>query len=100
MVDGFFSKGADDQDADFEDVAQLDPATGEGIDNVDVSDIQRMINRSGESAASPGLDQFGQAMLDGLQLEDQANGDMEPQEGVQGQQLFDDSSYLLDGFEQ
>mmetsp|Transcript_16056 Transcript_16056/g.24919 ORF Transcript_16056/g.24919 Transcript_16056/m.24919 type:complete len:112 (-) Transcript_16056:12-347(-) len=40
----------------------------EGIDNVDVSDIQKMINNSGESPLeshpSPGLEQFNREMQD------------------------------------
>ncbi len=48
----------------------------EGIDNVDVSDIQKMINNSGESPIesnpSPGLEQFNREMQD-LENEDKLN---------------------------
>ena len=55
---------------------------GAGIENVDVSDIQKMINRSGESA-SPGLDQLDQDMLDGLHLD----GD-----------VLDDAGHVMAGY--
>lgn len=43
------------------------------MDNVDVSAIQMMINKSAEdSSPSPGLERFGQDMLDNMNF---ANGD-------------------------
>jgi len=70
MIDGLFAQNrAEGGQADgvlHEPGAAASP--GAGIENVDVSDIQKMINRSGESA-SPGLDQLDQDMLDGLHLD-------------------------------
>jgi hypothetical protein len=67
MVDGFFSKN-DPAGLGHED-------SGDGmIDGVDVSEIQRMINKSGGSDGSPGLDRFNREMnalngLDGNQID-------------------------------
>lgn len=70
MIDGLFAQNR--AEAGQEDGVIHEPGAaaspGAGIENVDVSDIQKMINRSGESA-SPGLDQLDQDMLDGLHLD-------------------------------
>lgn len=70
MIDGLFAQnraeGGQVDGVIHEPGAAASP--GAGIENVDVSDIQKMINRSGESA-SPGLDQLDQDMLDGLHLD-------------------------------
>jgi len=79
MIDGLFAQnGVDDSQPDgviHEPGAAASP--GAGIENVDVSDIQKMINRSGESA-SPGLDQLDQDMLDGLHLDGDVLDDAGP----------------------
>lgn len=54
MVDGFFSKGHEGEDPM---IGHADSGDGM-IDGVNVSEIQRMINKSGESDGSPGLDRF------------------------------------------
>ena len=79
MIDGLFAQNrADGSQPDgviHEPGAAASP--GAGIENVDVSDIQKMINRSGESA-SPGLDQLDQDMLDGLHLDGDVLDDAGP----------------------
>ena len=68
MIDGLFAGNGGSggiNEVIHEPGAAASPGTGIENENFDVSDIQKMINRSGESA-SPELDQLDQDMLDGL----------------------------------
>ena len=62
----------------------------DGIENVDVSDIQMMINKSAEdSSPSPGLEQFNQDMLHGMNfasgMDDDHDGQLGQRQGHSGQ---------------
>jgi hypothetical protein len=60
VINGLF--GNDQQDDDIEEQSP------DGIENVDISDIQKMINKSSES---PGLEQVDQEMLEGMDFMNQ-----------------------------
>ena len=91
MIDGLFAQNGTGSGGINEVIHEPGAAAspGTGIENVDVSDIQKMINRSGESA-SPELDQLDQDMLDGLQLDGDVLGDPSNMMGdyVEGDQEF------------
>ena len=63
VIDGLFAH--DQQDGDEMEMEENSP---DGIENVDISDIQKMINKSSES---PGLEQVDQEMLDGMDFMNQ-----------------------------
>ena len=84
VIDGLFNMK--DQKAAKHQPGAAVCASTEGIENVDVSDIQKMINRSAESG-SPGLDQFNHEMLDGLQFDE---FDQDAQQYMQNQNFLNE----------
>lgn len=67
VIDGLFRGEA----------AENDDGSPDGIENVDISDIQKMINKSCES---PGLEEVDQEMLEGMDFINEMSGSPEKED--------------------